>query len=65
MFKFNKKDKEKAQEQYDELLKKVNKQEDKNNGFVLGEKKEIYNSEMSLDDILLGSGFNPDDKNKK
>lgn len=51
MFSFNKKDKEEVEKEYEKLLKSVGKDK-KNEGFVLGEKKEIYEKDMSLDDIL-------------
>ncbi len=52
MFNFGKKDREEAKKQYDELLEKVGKKPNKDNGFVLGEKKDIYDDNVSLDDII-------------
>lgn len=52
MFKFKNKDKEIAQEQYSELLESVGKKKSKNNAFVLGETKNIYSDNLSLDDII-------------
>ena len=45
--------KKQSEEQYAELLKDLNiKKPKKKQGFVLGEKKDIYESNMTLDDIL-------------
>lgn len=52
MFKFNKKDQEEAKKQYKELLDSVGEKNKKMEGFVLGQQKDIYDSKMSLDDII-------------
>ncbi len=57
MFNFkksNKEIKEEAQKQYEELLKESGLSPDNKEGFILGEKKDIYGEEMSLEDIING-----------
>ena len=52
---FNFKDKEiieDAEKQYKELLKNSGYSDKKKKGFVLGEKKDIYDKELSLEDII-------------
>lgn len=53
------KDSEKVRElskkQLKELLATVGKTEDDAEGFVIGEKKEIYDKGLSLDDIINGN----------
>ena len=57
MFNFKKSSKEikeEAQKQYEELLKESGLSLDNKEGFILGEKKDIYGEEMSLEDIING-----------
>ena len=46
--------KEESQKQYEELLKENGYSINNNEGFILGEKKDIYGEEMSLEDIING-----------
>lgn len=47
-----------AKKQYEELLKENGYSVEKSGGgFILGEKKEIYNSDMSLEDIINGNQY--------
>lgn len=52
MFLFGKKERAEAEEQYKELLESIGKNDNNTEGFVLGEKKDIYDTKMSLDDII-------------
>lgn len=52
---FSKKERAEAEAQYKELLKSVGKSSKNTEGFVLGEKKDIYDIKTSLDDIISGN----------
>jgi hypothetical protein len=57
-----KKAKEEIEKEYAELLKDANLKKGKKNEFVLGKKKDIYEDNLSLDDILGANGFVDDKK---
>lgn len=57
-----KKAKEEVEKEYAEMLKDSNLKRGKKNEFVLGEKKDIYDDNLSLDDILGANGFVDKDK---
>ena len=61
MFNFKKdsaKIKKQSEEEYKQLLEENGYSSENAEGFILGEKKEIYDKNMSLEDIINGHLFN-------
>ena len=54
MFLFGKKERAEAEDEYKKLLESVGKENKNLEGFVLGERKDIYDTKISLDDIISG-----------